>query len=126
MDIRDIDDSIDNVREAGKLVSRIQEYNPLAKVEELIEGNYNNIDGIINNLPPVKEKTKERMNEEDKEIKEPHPLKDKQEIPIIPIIPIKDEERPSLKKKLANNLKIVAKNPQKEEEIKSKDMHREV
>lgn len=25
--------------------------NPLAKVEELIEGNYNNIDGVINNLP---------------------------------------------------------------------------
>lgn len=28
-----------------------EKYNPLAKVEELVEGNYNSIDGVINNLP---------------------------------------------------------------------------
>ena len=30
--------------------------NPLKTVEELIEGNYNSIDGIINNEPPKKDK----------------------------------------------------------------------
>lgn len=34
--------------------------NPLAKVEELVEGNYNQIDGIINNMPPVEEHQEEK------------------------------------------------------------------
>ncbi len=31
------------------------EYKPLAKVEELVEGNYNMIDNVLNNMPPKKE-----------------------------------------------------------------------
>lgn len=125
-DIRDNDDVIDNVREAGKLVSKIQEYNPLAKVEELVEGNYNNIDGIINNLPPKQEETKEQVHEEEKEVKEQHPPKEKNVIPVIPIGTKKDEDRPSLKAKLASNLKKIANIPPKEEETKSKDKNRGV
>lgn len=47
------DDYIDNRRHAHQLlqrleqVAKLQEYKPLAKVEELEEGNYNKIDGLI-------------------------------------------------------------------------------
>jgi len=48
--------SVQNVRKGNPqqddLVTKQQ--NPLNKVEELEEGNYNQIDGIINNLPPKK------------------------------------------------------------------------
>lgn len=50
-----------------------KQQNPLNKVEELEEGNYNQIDGIINNLPPKKslkdvvEEKKEAVNERSQE-----------------------------------------------------------
>lgn len=39
------------VLDGAPLTEPPKEKNPLAKVEELIEGNYNSIDGVINNLP---------------------------------------------------------------------------
>lgn len=38
----------------------IKKDNPLNKVEELVEGNYNQIDGIINNTPPLEEDKEEK------------------------------------------------------------------
>lgn len=48
---------------------REEKYNPLAKVEELVEGNYNQIDGIINNLPPPKHEGSEKQYTSLSEIK---------------------------------------------------------
>lgn len=62
------DDYIDNRRHAHQLlhrleqVAKIQEYKPLAKVEELEEGNYDKIDGLID--------TSEKNNKVEKEKKE--------------------------------------------------------
>ncbi|MGL5260516.1 MAG: DUF4316 domain-containing protein [Lachnospiraceae bacterium] len=53
---------------ATELLSRIddlaerREQNPLAKVEELEEANYNQIDGRLNNLKPKAEEQKEKMS----------------------------------------------------------------
>ncbi len=48
----DIKSQIQNILDGKPAEEQPKEkYNPLAKVEELVEGNYNNIDGVINNLP---------------------------------------------------------------------------
>jgi predicted nucleotidyltransferase len=40
---------------------QVEEYKPLAKVEELLEENYNQIDNVISNVPPdTKEKNKQK------------------------------------------------------------------
>lgn len=53
-----ITDGLKNVnfdKDSSVKGERISNENPLNKVEELIEGNYNQIDGVINNLPIKKE-----------------------------------------------------------------------
>ena len=58
----------EDVARATELLSRIddiaerREHNPLAKVEELEEANYNQIDGTLNNLKPKSEEQKEKMS----------------------------------------------------------------
>ena len=49
----EIDDSeaVQTARRAKELLDKLAEYKPLAKVEELIEQNYNMIDGCVNNNP---------------------------------------------------------------------------
>ena len=46
-----IDDSeaVQTARRAKKLLDKLAEYKPLAKVEELTEQNYNMIDNVLNN-----------------------------------------------------------------------------
>ena len=48
-----IDDSeaVQTARRAKKLLDKLAEYKPLAKIEELEEQNYNMIDGCVNNNP---------------------------------------------------------------------------
>lgn len=43
---------------APVITAELQKENPLKNAEEQIEGNYNQIDGIINNEPPKKEELK--------------------------------------------------------------------
>lgn len=44
----------ENVEKAKELLQRLEEYKPLAKVEELEEANYNMIDNVLNNEKPKK------------------------------------------------------------------------
>ena len=50
----------EDVDRAKELLRKIEDYKPLAKVEELTEQNYNMIDNVINNTPPKKEGVKEQ------------------------------------------------------------------
>ena len=53
----EIDDSevVQTARKAKELLDRLEEYKPLAKVEELTEQNYNQIDNVLNNGAEKKE-----------------------------------------------------------------------
>ena len=53
----EIDDSeaVQTARKAKELLDRLAEYKPLAKVEELTEQNYNQIDNVLNNGAEKKE-----------------------------------------------------------------------
>lgn len=48
------DAELKNVENAKELLQRLEEYKPLAKVEELEEANYNMIDNVLNNEKPKK------------------------------------------------------------------------
>lgn len=64
---QDIEDAKDFLKEIAD-INKIKE-NPLAKLEEIIEQNYNNIDGVINNIPEVREKKKPSLKEQLKDMK---------------------------------------------------------
>ena len=53
----------DTLAEAEKLLKALDEYKPLAKVEEIEEQNYNMIDNRINNVEPKEDKTPQRREE---------------------------------------------------------------
>lgn len=59
------DDSagIQMMRRAKELLDQLTEYKPLAKVEELVEENYNQIDNQLSNLPPDPKERKEPKQE---------------------------------------------------------------
>ena len=101
-----IDEGIDedSERQAKKLIAKLAEYKPLAKIEELEEQNYNMIDDRLNNGV-------EKFNREEK-------MKEQAEKPQV---------RTSLKERLAAKQKEVAqgKKDSKEQE-KSKNTHREM
>ena len=46
-------DDLETVAQAKKLLKQLQEYKPLAKVEEMVEENYNQIDNQLSNIPPA-------------------------------------------------------------------------
>ena len=66
----EIDDSeaVQTARRAKKLLDKLAEYKPLAKIEELEEQNYNMIDNVLNNGAEKKEKeqTKGRISIKEK------------------------------------------------------------
>lgn len=78
-------------KKAQELIAQIQEYKPLAKVEEMEEQNYNQIDNVLNNGFEQKkeEKEKEARGED------------------------KSDKRPSLKKRLEEKKEQVASEPGK-------------
>ena len=53
----------DTLAEAEKLLKALDEYKPLAKVEEIEEQNYNMIDNRINNVEPKEEKSPQKKEE---------------------------------------------------------------
>ena len=55
---------------AKELLKKLDEYKPLAKVEEMVEQNYNMIDNMINNLPKDPEEKKEPKPEKEMRIAE--------------------------------------------------------
>lgn len=73
----DDSEAIQTVRKAKELFDRLEEYKPLAKVEELEEQNYNMIDNVLNNEKIKKYRTqkedrvslKERLEEKSEHIK---------------------------------------------------------
>ena len=48
-------EAVQTARRAKELLDKLAEYKPLAKVEELIEQNYNMIDNVLNNGAEKKE-----------------------------------------------------------------------
>ena len=101
-----IDEGIDedSERQAKKLIAKLAEYKPLAKIEELEEQNYNMIDDRLNNGV-------EKFNREEEK-------KEQQEKP---------QARSSLKERLAAKQKEVAqgKNKDAKEQDKTKKTNRE-
>ena len=89
-------------QKAQELIAQIQEYKPLAKVEEMEEQNYNQIDNVLNNGFEQKkeEKEKEARGED------------------------KSDKRPSLKKRLEEKKEQVASEPGKPVPEKDKDKKR--
>jgi hypothetical protein len=77
-------------RKAQEMIDKIQEYKPLAKVEELEESNYNNIDNVLNNGFEQKKEEKEREARGEK-----------------------NEKRPSLRLRLAEKKELVAREPER-------------
>jgi len=55
----DNSEAIQTVRKAQELLDKLSSYKPLAKVEELEEGNYNMVDNVLNN--GLEKKEQERM-----------------------------------------------------------------
>lgn len=56
----DNSEAIQTVRKAQELLEKLSAYKPLAKVEELEEGNYNMVDNVLNN--GVEKKEQERSS----------------------------------------------------------------
>ena len=57
--IDECDDQPEYAEKAKELIKKLDEYKPLAKVEEREEQNYNMIDNVLNNLPKDPEEKKE-------------------------------------------------------------------
>ena len=57
--IEECDDQPEYAEKARELIKKLDEYKPLAKVEEREEQNYNMIDNVLNNLPQDPEEKKE-------------------------------------------------------------------
>ena len=55
---------------AKELLQKLAEYKPLAKVEEQVEENYNQIDNQLSNIPPDPEEKKEPKQEKEVRIEE--------------------------------------------------------
>lgn len=60
----DHSEAIQNARKAKELLDKLAEYKPLAKVEELVEQNYNMIDNVLNNGAGEKAEKEERTKEQ--------------------------------------------------------------
>jgi hypothetical protein len=75
---------------AQELIAKIQEYKPLAKVEEIEEQNYNQIDNVLNNGFEQKKEEKEREARGEK-----------------------GDKRPSLKQRLEEKKELVAREPER-------------
>ena len=75
----EIDDSeaVQTARRAKELLDKLAEYKPLAKVEELTEQNYNQIDNVLNNGFEQKKEEKELVISEPER---PAPEKEKNKI----------------------------------------------
>lgn len=98
------------VAQAKALLKKLDEYKPLAKVEEQVEQNYNMIDNVINNLPQDPEEKKEPAPQKVMRIKEHKKVR----------------KRVSMKKKLAEKKAEVAerdgKAPELQKAVKSPNM----
>lgn len=64
----ELDDSegVQTARKAKELLDKLEEYKPLAKIEELEECNYNMIDNVLNNEKPKEEKQTGRISIKEK------------------------------------------------------------
>ena len=115
----------ENIEDAKKLIEKLDDFKPLAKIEEQLEENYNHIDNTLNNLKKPSEERAETVIDTD----------DKQEEALNQADSDSgrktDEEkqkkraskRPSLKKRLEEKKEQVAAQPEKPapEKTKSKD-----
>jgi hypothetical protein len=77
-------------QKAQELIAKLQEYKPLAKVEEIEEQNYNQIDNVLNNGFEQKKEEKEKEARGEK-----------------------GDKRPSLKQRLAQKKELVAREPER-------------
>ena len=102
-------DNPETVAQAKEYLKKIDEYKPLAKVEELVEQNYNMIDDRINNLPPDPEEKKEPAPQKTMRIEEHKKVR----------------KRVSMKAKIEEKKAIIAQNGGAPEQDK-KPPHREV
>ncbi len=64
------DGSTEDQRKAKELLQKLSEYKPLAKVEEQLEENYNQIDNQLSNIPPDPDEKKEPKHEKEMRIDE--------------------------------------------------------
>ena len=112
-----------DIENAKKLLEKMDEFKPLAKVEELLEENYNNIDNTLNNLKrPSEEKAENAIDTDEKQEEaldqadsdsgrrineDSHRKRDK-------------DKRPSLKKRLDEKKELVASQPDKPAPEKTK------
>ena len=115
----------ENIEDAKELIEKLDDFKPLAKIEEQLEENYNHIDNTLNNLKKPSEERAETVIDTD----------DKQEEALNQADSDSgrktDEEkqkkraskRPSLKKRLEEKKEQVAAQPEKPapEKTKSKD-----
>ena len=84
--VDDIDSEPADAQAAKDLLEKLDDYKPLAKVEEQVEENFNQIDNQLSNIPPDPEEKKERGRVSVKEqLQEKKAIVDKQvrETPII-------------------------------------------
>lgn len=56
----DVDSDITDVHAAQDLLQKLDDYKPLAKIEEQVEENFNQIDNHLSNIPPDHEEKKDR------------------------------------------------------------------
>ena len=103
-------DNPETIAQAKALLKKLDEYKPLAKVEEQVERNYNMIDNVINNLPQDPEEKKEPAPQKVMRIEEHKKVR----------------KRVSMKKKLAEKKAEVAerdgKAPEPQKAVKSPNM----
>ena len=68
--IEESEDYPEYAEKAKELIKKLDEYKPLAKVEEREEQNYNMIDNVLNNLPRDSEEKKEPAPQKEMRISE--------------------------------------------------------
>ena len=97
-------DNIEDVRKAAKLLVKLAEYKPLAKVEELEEVNLNQIDNVLSNTVPKSEEKREARQAEQERLEELQRIEEEERKRRA------RGERPSLRARLAAKKAIVAAN----------------
>ena len=117
----------EQIEQAKELASKVEDYKPLAKIEEQVEENYNHIDDRFNNLKKPSEERKEEAESIDSKQEKALEQADSHSGRTADVTkPKKSDKRPSLKKRLEEKKELVAKEPVRPAPEKTKENGKEL
>lgn len=124
--VQEQDGTPEILAEAQELIEKLEDYKPLAKVEEQLEENYNHIDNMLNNLKKPSEERVEEAQDLDTKQDEALEQADSDSGRKTDMEKPKKSKRPSLKKRLEEKKEQVAAQPEKPAPEKVKKNERSI